>query len=228
MVPSGLAELKDRVRMEAQAGGMSIDEAAYHAWDRDPLEPLIGGGDEGAPLGFFGRDPGRDEVRYMEPLIGAAGRLVRAGVHRRFHGCDPADFSAARSMGQHVFFSNTVPYKPVGNKAWSMSVKRRFLPLIAEYLVDHWVGQDLITLGNVAFHWFGLSQPRDVAATLRSFWEREDRYEASLSVVVTSPLSSRKKTIHLHPLPHPSPLNARWYPRFPGLLDARLAKLDPP
>ena len=36
----------------------------------------------------------------------------------------------------------------------------------------------------------------------------------------------RTRRIALHPLPHPSPLNATWYGRFPGLLAARLRALD--
>ena len=129
-------------------------------------------------------------------------------------------------MSEEVFFSNTVPYKPLGNKAWSMKVKRRFHGVIVSYLVDHWIGSDLITLGNVAFHWFGIGAERDVRAALKAFWGREDRYEATMPVQLRSPLTGRTKRIHLHPLPHPSPLNATWYPKFPGLLAARLAGLS--
>ena len=32
-----------------------------------------------------------------------------------------------------------------------------------------------------------------------------------------------QKPLTIAPLPHPSPLNQRWYPLFPGLLAARLA-----
>jgi uracil-DNA glycosylase len=220
-----LGELQRLARLEASLGGMPIDVDAYDKVGRDPLEPLIGGGSEAAALGFFGRDPGKDEVQHLEPLIGAAGQLVRAGVHRALHGCDPPDFAASQGIARDVFFSNTVPYKPVGNKAWSMAVKRRFRPVIASYLVDRWTGEDLITLGNVAFHWFGLDAGRDEGRRLEAFFAREDRYEASLEVEIRSPLSDRARTLTLHPLPHPSPLNATWYKRFPALLDARLSAL---
>ena len=180
---------------------------------------------ETASVGFFGRDPGRDEVKHMEPLIGAAGQLVRAGVHRAIHGCDPPDFAASKALAQEVFFSNTVPYKPLGNKAWSMVVKRRFRPVIASYLVDRWTGSDLITLGNVAFHWFGIDADRETRGRLQAFFAREDRYEASLDVEIRSPLTEHARSLTLHPLPHPSPLNAIWYKRFPALLDARLGAL---
>jgi uracil-DNA glycosylase len=221
-----LAELRTLARHEASQGDMAIDVAVYEALGRDPLEPLIGGGNEGAAVGFFGRDPGREEIRWMEPLIGSAGKLVRGGVYRWRHGASPPDFEAERRVSAEVFFSNTVPYKPLGNKAWSVAVKRRFHGVIASYLVDHWSGSDLITLGNVAFHWFGIGADRDERAALKAFWAREDRYEATHVVSLSSPLTGRSKSLRLHPLPHPSPLNATWYPRFPGLLEARLEALS--
>ncbi|MEE2779977.1 MAG: uracil-DNA glycosylase family protein [Myxococcota bacterium] len=211
----------------AAEGEMSIDREVYDTYGQDSLAPLLGGGAVSASVGVFGRDPGRHEIQWMEPLIGAGGQLVRAGVHRALFGCDPPDFDASREVSKSVFFSNTVPYKPVGNKAWSMKVKRRFQPIIASYLVDHWAGCDLITLGNVAFQWFALDKSREEAAPLRAFWERESRYEESLSVGLKSSVTGTEKTIHLHPLPHPSPLNARWYSAFPGLLDQRLKALGP-
>ena len=84
--------------------------------------------------------------------------------------------------------------------------------------VDHWSGTDLITLGNVAFDWFRLAD-RTLGPRLKDFWRRTDRYEASLEVELHG------KMIGLHPLPHPSPLNAVWYPRFPALLDGRLTSI---
>ena len=224
VIPS-LEELISLAQREALRGEMSIDLETYQRLGRDPSIPLIGGGSVGASIGFFGRDPGRDEVRHMEPLIGAAGQLVRAGVHRALHGTEPPDFAASQALASEVFFSNTVPYKPLGNKAWSMAVKRRFRAVIASYLVDHWRGRDLITLGNVAFHWFGIEGSREERARLRSFFEHEDRYERSLEVNLESPLSGGRRTLVLHPLPHPSPLNATWYKRFPALLDQRLVSL---
>ena len=224
-VAPDVSQLFELARQEAARGDMGIDLGAYERVGRDPLEPLIGGGSLDAPIGFFGRDPGRDEITYMEPLIGAAGQLVRAGVHRAIYGTAPADFEASRTVAEHVFFSNTVPYKPLGNKAWSMAVKRRFRDVIASYLVDHWKGRDLITLGNVAFDWFGIDRPREERARLKSFFAAEARYETSLEVVVSSPLSGQQRVLLLHPLPHPSPLNATWYKRFPSLLKRRLDTL---
>jgi len=222
-----LQVLVRQARDIAAEGEMSIDEEVYASYGKDPLSPLIGGGAVTAPVGVFGRDPGRHEIQWMEPLIGAGGQLVRAGFHRALWGGEPPDFEASRAVSASVFFSNTVPYKPVGNKAWSMKVKRRFQPIIASYLVDHWEGRDLITLGNVAFQWFALDKSREESAPLRDLWERETRYEESLTVTLRSPVTGVDKKLNLHPLPHPSPLNARWYSAFPGLLDQRLKALGP-
>lgn len=205
-----LPALHQRARAAAGRDSLAIDAAAYEAAGRDPLEPLLWGGAPTAPIGFFGRDPGRDEVRWMEPLIGASGRLVRDGVHRAMFGHPTASFEELRGVSRLVFFSNTVPYKPVGNKPWPDAVVERFRPLIAEVLAEVWTGEHLITLGNDAFLWFG-------EAAL-AHWAREDRYERPLTV-------EWPRRITLHPLPHPSPANARWHGKFPGMLAARLAEI---
>lgn len=198
-----------------------IDVECYARFDRDPLEPLVAHGDPNAPLGFFGRDPGRDEVQHQEPFIGAGGQLVRRALYQHRHGAPLPDFEASRTIGLDYFWANTVPYKPVGNKAWSTKIKKRFQPLMAQVLADDWRGEHLIVLGREAFFWFGLNQDKAVMRALEAFWERDDRYESSITVKVTD-----ARHITLHPLPHPSPLNATWYGRFPGLLAARLQALD--
>ncbi|WP_028081635.1 uracil-DNA glycosylase family protein [Solimonas soli] len=202
-----------------------IDKEVYAQYGRDPLEPIVAHGDRRARLGFFGRDPGRDEVQHLEPFIGAGGQLVRRALYLHRHGQALPDFAASKEIGRHYFWANTVPYKPVGNKAWSTSVKKRFQPLMAQVLVDDWRGTDLIVLGREAFFWFGLNQERGVTQALEAFWAREDRYERSLPVSVRS-RAGHARDITLHPLPHPSPLNATWYGRFPALLAARLQALD--
>lgn len=209
------------IRREAEAG-LDIDAAPYREAGRDPLEPvLLGSGSLEAPVGLFGRDPGRLEAATGEPFVGAGGRLIRDALHRRVHGTDCPDLQASVAVGRQLFWGNTVPYKPIGNKAWSVKVKRRFLPFIRELLVERWTGHDLICLGNVAFDWFRLAD-KQLGPRLKAYWARPDRYEASLEVELAG------KAIRLHPLPHPSPLNATWYPRFPRLMDQRLAQLGWP
>ena len=120
--------------------------------------------------------------------------------------------------------TNTVPYKPPGNKAYPERVKARFRPFVAELLAGFWEGDRVICLGNEAFNWFAPYAERGAA---EAFWTREDRYEADLPCVIEANHGGKtiRKAIVLAPLPHPSPLNARWYGRFPAMLDARLADL---
>lgn len=203
-----------------------LDGDAYAAAGRDPLEPVIGLGPREAAVAFFGRDPGREEIVHGVPFIGAGGRQVRGVLHRRRHGRDPADVAEAIAAGAGYFWANTVPYKPVGNRAWSMAVKRRFQPLMAALLLDRWAGEDVITLGREAFLWFGLGQPREAAERLLAHWQRSDRFRTSLALEYAGPEGAGRR-LRLHPLPHPSPLNATWHRRFPGLLGERLDVLEP-
>ncbi len=213
-----MRDLLEAMQAEARLGGMAVDLPVYQAYGKDPTRPiLLGSGRLSAPVGLFGRDPGRTEVELGEPFIGKGGQLIRDGLHRARFGTDCPDLAASIEVGRDLFWCNTVPFKPTGNKAWSVKVKRRFLPHIEAALL-RWEGQDLLTLGNVAFDWFRLAD-KSLKAPLAEFWARPDRYEASLEVQLAG------KTFRLHPLPHPSPLNARWYPLFPGLLDARLSSL---
>ena len=201
-----------------------IDLEVYRSFDKDPLQPIIGEGDPGARLAVFGRDPGRDEVKYQMPFIGAGGRKVRGVLHQHLYGRPMADFAASRAVGSFLFWANTVPYKPLGNKAWSQKVKRRFQPLMADVLVHGWRGRDVLTLGREAFLWFGLPLNREQRRPLEAFWDRADRFENSLPVDLTA-ADGTVRGLVLHPLPHPSPLNATWYTRFPDLLKGRLESL---
>lgn len=218
------SDLQDAFREQARALD-GLDTDAYAAFDKDPLAPVIGLGGTDRRIGFFGRDPGREEVRHSLPFIGAGGQKVRKTLYRHLHGESLPDFDASIEVGRKFFWANTVPYKPAGNKAWSMRVKKAFQPLMATLLLHHWNGCDMITLGREAFLWFGINQPREVRQALEAFWKRDDRFTA----VCESPLAvagEGERTLRLHPLPHPSPLNATWYSRFPGLLEARLVQLD--
>ena len=202
-----------------------IDRPVYARFDKDPLEPIIGLGDTNTRIGFFGRDPGTDEVKYGEPFIGAGGQLVRKTIYRHLHGDDLPDFETSRALGQDFFWINTVPYKPIGNKAWSMKIKRRFQPTMISLLVEQWQGRSLITLGREAFLWFGIGQSKDERARIESFWKRDDRFESAIEIELSAP-NGQTATFDIRPLPHPSPLNATWYKRFPDLLRQRLEQLD--
>ncbi len=213
-----------RKAFRQQAEGLDgVDTEVYAAFGRDPLEPVIGSGDAEARVAFFGRDPGRDEVQHQMPFIGAGGQKVRTTIYRYLHGSEMPDFDASVAVGRDFFWANTVPYKPIGNKAWSMKVKKGFQPLMAELLFDYWEGADVITLGREAFLWFAINQSREIKQQLEAFWG-EGRFEQSIDVVVTA-MDGEQRELRLHPLPHPSPLNATWYARFPELLAQRLKQL---
>ena len=202
-----------------------IDLDVYHDAGQDPLAPIFGEGNPQCRIALFGRDPGRDEVRHQIPFIGAGGQKIRGVLHKVLHNSPLTNFDASMAVGKHVFWVNTLPYKPVGNKAWSMTAKKRFLPLVSQMLLDGWQGSDIITLGREAFLWFGIGRDRAQRQDLEAFWKHEDRFTATLNWTLTAP-GREPRPIRLHPLPHPSPLNATWYSRFDGLLAQRLNDLN--
>jgi len=147
------------------AGLDRIDGEAYAAAGRDPLLPILGLGPADAPLCFFGRDPGADEVRHGQPFVGSSGQLLRAELHRHLAPDVPYSFDEGLRVGAGFFWISTVPYKPLHNKAWSPAVRRRFQPLIQHMLSAQWRGGDVITLGNEAFEWFSIPAPAPLAAS---------------------------------------------------------------
>lgn len=210
-------------RFRALATGLDgVDTDVYAAHDRDPTLPVLG---EGAPdrrICIFGRDPGRDEIRWQEPFIGAGGQQVRKVLYRVVHGEELPDFEASREIGQVAYWANTVPYKPVGNKAWSVKVRRTFQPVVADLLVHGWKGRDVICLGQNAFTWFGLCADKATRDRLKAAWSGEPRFAGGPLELNLTASDGVTADLRLWPMPHPSPLNATWYRHFPDLLTARL------
>lgn len=211
-----LAEIEAEARREP----FPVDVDAYERVGKDPLVPIAYAGSFSARVCSFGRDPGRDEVKYGQPQVGAAGRLVRSGVLTALGVApDPGD-RLLESALEHVFLSNTVPYKPPGNKAYPDRIKERFRPYVERLLAEHWRGEVVLTLGTEAFNWFAPYAEPGAASAL---WKREDRYEnGELACHLTN--GGVVRSLVVCPLPHPSPLNQRWVGLFPGLLAARLKK----
>ncbi|WP_110656394.1 uracil-DNA glycosylase family protein [Salinicola halimionae] len=218
------ADIEKAMRREA-AELERLDREVYRQYGRDPLAPIVGLGPREATLAIFGRDPGKKEVDVGLPFVGAGGQKVRGALYRHRHGKSLPDFETSLTVGEDLFWINTVPYKPQGNKAWSMAVKRRFQPLVAALLAQQWQGEQVITLGREAFFWFGIGQPPAVRDALAAFWNRDDRFATTHVTELSLPDGSTKRFV-LAPLPHPSPLNQQWFKRFPSLLDARLAALN--
>lgn len=201
-----------------------IDINVYKEYQRDPTEPVIGHGNPESAIAIFGRDPGRDEVKLQMPFIGAGGQKVRTTLYKHLYKREMPDFDASVEVGSHFFWANTCPYKPVGNKAWSMKVKKQFQPVVSDLLLQLWSGKEIITLGREAFFWFAINQDKEVKQQLEAFWALEDRFNTSTTVTLHGQ-DGQSREVRLHPLPHPSPLNATWYKRFPDLLAQRLKQL---
>jgi uracil-DNA glycosylase len=223
--------LIEAVRCEAVRAELPVDTEVYQRSGRDPVVPILCAGTFEAPLCIVGRDLGKDEVRAGQPLIGAAGRSVRAGIVRARNQCPVADPDrpienpALAEALEHALLTNLVPYKPCGNKAYSEDVRRRFRPFLERLLVDHWQGERVITLGREAFEWF---KPYADLVEFETDGRTETRFEmvfeCKLPIYNRNCLPS-EKTVLVYPLPHPSPLNRRWFSRFPSMLAERLAEV---
>ncbi|MEJ7932192.1 uracil-DNA glycosylase family protein [Ramlibacter sp. AN1015] len=183
-----------------------IDLDCYRRHGRDPKEPVLGLGNAQARWCFFGRDPGEQEVRLQRPFVGGAGQKIRAVMAELAWSDDD------------IYWMNTVPFKPIGNKPWPVAVRRRCRPALLQLLAS-WRGVSVVTFGEAAFKWFGMGSP-ETRRTIEEFWARADKYDASLQVDLEIAGAERRFT--LHPVPHPSGANAVWAAQFPDLLKARL------
>ncbi len=213
------------IQQEAQRTEFPLDEPVYEKAGADPTQPILYAGNLQSQLCIFGRDLGKDEVATRQPLYGAAGSLVRKGLYRTLFNQEASNKTELEKVLDRVLLTNTVPYKPPGNKAYSTAIKNRFRPYIERFLVCHWQGNRLITLGNDAFDWFAPYAPK---GTLKAFFQRGDRYSSSQTITLQTQDSEgilHQRSITLLPLPHPSPLNQRYYAQFPQLLQQRLSDI---
>jgi uracil-DNA glycosylase len=128
---------------------------------------------------------------------------------------------------KYALLTNTVPFKPPGNKAYSEPVKERFRPFLERLLTLHWKGRHVITLGTEAFQWF---QPYGDPEAFRSVGKTDARFEVEfpchLPIHPEAAAQPAFKAVVVRPLPHPSPLNQRWYSQFPTMLARRLAEVQ--
>jgi len=222
-----IEQLIAQIQSEAERTSFPIDEPVYQAANLKPTQPILYAGNLASQLCFFGRDLGIDEVHARQPLYGAAGRLVRQGVYRAVYHQKSSQNEELLAVCDHVLLTNTVPYKPPGNKAYLAGVKNRFRPFIERLLVIHWQGNQIITLGTEACKWF---IPYGAKREVTGFFQRDDRYTASLQVTLKAVDNLRQpheKQVTLLPLPHPSPLNEKYYAKFPEMLQQRLGKIFP-
>ena len=223
---SAIETLISQVKQEAEREEFPLDVPVYQAAKLEPTMPVLYAGNLQSPLCFFGRDLGKDEVFARQPLIGASGTMVREGFYYTIHQQKASSPQDLQTICDRVLLTNTVPYKPPGNKAYLMKVKQRFRPFVAKLLLFHWQGSQIITLGTEAFKWFA---PYGAKGEIDSFYRRGDRFEATLTVNLTATDDSsmtHQKAVTLLPLPHPSPLNQKYYAAFPRMLQQRLAQVE--
>jgi uracil-DNA glycosylase len=223
---SDIETLIEQVQQEAKRAEFPIDIPVYKSARLEPTYPVLYAGNLQSPLCFFGRDLGGDEVHARQPLIGAAGTLVRQGFYQAIHHQKAKSKEDLQTICDRVLLCNTVPYKPPGNKAYATEVKERFRPFIERLLVLHWQGNQIITLGTEAFKWF---TPYGARGEVNRFFQRSDRYETTLTVNLRAKDDlgmEHQSLVTLLPLPHPSPLNQTYYERFPQMLQQRLTEVE--
>ncbi|MEO6984431.1 MAG: uracil-DNA glycosylase family protein [Paralcaligenes sp.] len=209
---------------ELAAGLAQLDRSAYAAVGKDFSVPVMGLGSPNAALCVMGRDPGRAEIAAGAPFMGPSGRVLRRMLTAptTAHSTD-GERTRGNRPPTSLFWLNTVPYKPIANKAWPLAVQRLFQPLIRDILLLQWHGDHVITLGNQAFHWFGIGQSSDEQSRMKTYWSSDRRYLDPLCILIANAQTQRWLT--LYPLPHPSPANAVWRERFPALLQRHLDAL---
>jgi len=223
---STLETLLINIQQEAKRASFPVDVEVYTSAGRDPTYPILYAGNLNSQICFLGRDLGKDEVLANQPLYGASGTMVRQGLYRAIHGRQGQNKQELATVCERVLLTNTVPYKPPGNKAYTTEVKERFRPFIERLLVLHWQGSQIITLGNEAFKWFS---PYGARGELNSFFQESGRYRNQINILLTAQNLQgevEQRQVTLLPLPHPSPLNQKYYAQFPGLLQERLNQCE--
>jgi uracil-DNA glycosylase family 4 len=218
--------LMAQIQQEAEREAFPIDIPIYKMAGKEPTKPILYAGNLKSQICFFGRDLGRDEVSAGQPLIGAAGSLVRQGFYWAMYHQEAKGKQELESVCDRLLLTNTVPYKPPGNKAYSTEVKERFRPFVERLLVLHWQGNQIITLGTEAFKWYA---PYGKKGEVNQFFQRSDRYSASLKVMLRATDDygmEYQRQVTLLPLPHPSPLNQQYYAQFPKMLQQRLNEFE--
>lgn len=223
-----IEQLVDWAEAEARRESFPVDEPVYEKAQREPLRPVLYGGSLAAPVCILARDLGRDEVKAGEPLIGAGGKLVRLGIVKAWaevHGEASAELRPEDAL-EHALLTNTVPFKPPGNKAYAESVRERFRPFVVCLLADYWEGNEILTLGTEAFRWF---ERYAEGGRFNESAKTDERFAMAFSCRLPTRKSDGEesgfKTVRVRPLPHPSPLNRRWRSQFPEMLDQRLKQV---
>ncbi len=219
---SDINTLIEQIIQEAEKTEFPIDIPVYHGAELKPTQPILYAGNLKSQICIFGRDLGRDEVFARQPLYGAAGTLMRQGFYYAIYGEKTSNKKELEKVCDRLLLTNTVPYKPPENKAYSLAVKKRFRPFIERLLVLHWQGKQIVTLGTEAFKWFSDYDKEGI----EQFWQKgDDRYAGKITIKLKATDDNnitKEKLVTLLPLPHPSPLNKKYYSKFPQMLQQRV------
>jgi DNA polymerase len=118
--PGGLEEAR---RLAAQAADLTALEAAIAAFEGCPLKTMgasravFARGAPDAPVMVIGEGPGADEDLRGEPFVGRAGRLLDAML-------------AAAGLTGRVFITNTVFWRPPGNRTPTLAEQAVCAPFV--------------------------------------------------------------------------------------------------
>ncbi|MGI0483459.1 uracil-DNA glycosylase family protein [Geminocystis sp. CENA526] len=222
-----IEKLIDDIQKEAQKKEFPLDIPVYESVEKEPTKPILYFGNLKSNICFFGRDLGRDEVIAGQPLIGASGTIVRKIFYETIYGEETENKEKLQRIKDRLILTNTVPYKPPENKAYGIRVKNRFRPFLEQFFVFHWQGNQIITLGTEAFKWFEHYSTKE---EFNAFWEQGDRrYQKHIQITLTATDETgeiHQKPMTIFPLPHPSPLNQKYYNLFPAMLRYTLSQIE--
>lgn len=110
-------------RAAADAGNLEALAAAIAAFDGCPLkssgarQAVFGRGRPDAPILIIGEAPGADEDQQGSPFVGRAGRLLDRMLD-------------AAGLGDQVFITNTVFWRPPGNRTPTLSEQQACAPFL--------------------------------------------------------------------------------------------------
>jgi uracil-DNA glycosylase len=196
---SALADLAAAVEQEARRAPFDVCLETYAAAGHDPARPILSAGSLTAPICCFGRELGREEVHAGQPLFGAGGRRLRRVVHESLIGPVTKSERRFEAVLEHVFLTNMVPYRPVGNRAYNRATVDRFRPFVEQLLGAVWTGGQVVALGQTALLWFAPYAP---PGAVKAMWsDRERRFDVNLDVAIG------QRQLRLACIPHPSPLS---------------------
>jgi DNA polymerase len=160
----------------AAAQNLTALEAAIAAFDGCPLKrqgarnPVFARGDPTAPVMIIGEGPGADEDLQGKPFVGRAGKLLDKML-------------AAAGLGDRVFITNTVFWRPPGNRNPTPAEQATCAPFLerAIRLVEPRL---LLLSGGVSAKW--LLKREEGILSLRGKWF-DWRSEDGTSVIPALP-----------------------------------------